>query len=305
MGGLVAGTTRAPITAIIIVFELTNDYHIILPLMITCIISTILSSKLSRESIYTLKLLLRGINLKEGTQLNVMNSIFIKGIYEKKFNEINVTDNFSKVVNTVITQPGSEFPVLNNKNEVLGMITMNSIKDYLFDRESLQNVLIAADIANTKFEVLTEDDTCQTALDKMSRFHLDSLPVVDSERSNVIIGMLCSTDIQEAYQKEIDRRELSENLASSIVMKENEANIHFLEGYSINEIKTPNSFVGKTIRELNIRARFGVDVLSIKQKTARDEKIIPIPNPDFKIQQRDILIVAGEIKNINLLKNLQ
>jgi len=305
MGGLVAGTTRAPITAIIIVFELTNDYHIILPLMITCIISTILSSKLSRESIYTLKLLLRGINLKEGTQLNVMNSIFIKGIYEKKFNKINVTDNFSKVVNTVITQPGSEFPVLNNKNEVLGMITMNSIKDYLFDRESLQNVLIAADIANTKFEALTEDDTCQTALDKMSRFHLDSLPVVESEKSKVIIGMLCSTDIQEAYQKEIDRRELSEHLASSIVMKENEANIHFLEGYSINEIKTPNSFVGKTIRELNIRARFGVDVLSIKQKTARDEKIIPIPNPDFKIQQQDILIVAGEIKNINLLKNLQ
>jgi len=59
MGGLVAGTTRAPITAIIIVFELTNDYNIILPLMITCIISVILSAKLSRESIYTLKLLMR------------------------------------------------------------------------------------------------------------------------------------------------------------------------------------------------------------------------------------------------------
>ncbi|MCW9097733.1 MAG: chloride channel protein, partial [Ignavibacteriaceae bacterium] len=53
MGGLVAGTTRAPITAIIIVFELTNDYSIILPLMVTCIISLILSSRLTRESIYT------------------------------------------------------------------------------------------------------------------------------------------------------------------------------------------------------------------------------------------------------------
>jgi chloride channel protein, CIC family len=65
MGGLVTGTTRTPITAILIVFELTKDYNIILPLMITCIISMIISSKLSRESIYTLKLLLRNINIKD------------------------------------------------------------------------------------------------------------------------------------------------------------------------------------------------------------------------------------------------
>ncbi len=305
MGGLVAGTTRAPITAIIIVFELTNDYHIILPLMITCIISTILSSKLSRESIYTLKLLLRGINLKEGTQLNVMSSIFVKGLYNRHFSKINVTDNFSKVVNLVITQPGSEFPVVNNKEEVLGMITMNSIKDYLFDKESLQNVLIAADIANINIEPLTEDDTCQTALDKMAKYKLESLPVINSEKSRKIIGMLSSADIQSAYQKEIDRRELSENLASSIVMKENETNIHFIEGYSINEIKIPPSFVGKSIRELNIRARYGVDVLSVKKKVKRDVKIMPIPNPDYCIENHDVLIVAGEIKNINLLKNLQ
>ena len=84
MGGLVAGTTRAPITAIIIVFELTYDYEIILPLMITAIVSTIISSYLSRESIYTLKLLLRGINLKEGAETNVMESIPVEDVYEKE-----------------------------------------------------------------------------------------------------------------------------------------------------------------------------------------------------------------------------
>ena len=78
MGGLVAGTTRAPITAIIIVFELTNDYNIVLPLMVTCIISMIVSSKFSRESIYTLKLILRNIKIKEGTEINIMESIYVK-----------------------------------------------------------------------------------------------------------------------------------------------------------------------------------------------------------------------------------
>ena len=83
MGGLVAGTTRAPITAIIIVFELTNDYRIILPLMITCIISTIISTRLTRESIYTLKLLLRNIGIKEGVETNVMESIYAKEVLIK------------------------------------------------------------------------------------------------------------------------------------------------------------------------------------------------------------------------------
>ena len=84
MTGLVAGTTRAPITAIIIVFELTNDYRIVLPLMITGIISTIISTRLSRESIYTLKLVLRNIGIKEGFETNLMESIFVKNIYQER-----------------------------------------------------------------------------------------------------------------------------------------------------------------------------------------------------------------------------
>ena len=111
MGGLVAGTTRAPITAIIIVFELTNDYRIILPLMITCIISMIISSRLSRESIYTLKLLLRNISIKEGTETNVMESVFVKDVYTKDFSAINVTDNFNQVINKVLKGRGPDFPV--------------------------------------------------------------------------------------------------------------------------------------------------------------------------------------------------
>ncbi len=305
MGGLVAGTTRAPITAIIIVFELTNDYRIILPLMITCIISTILSSKLSRESIYTLKLLLRGINLKEGTEINLMNSIFVKDVYDKEFDKIDVSDNFSKIVNKIISGNNPEFPVLSRDNSIIGMISINSIKNYLFEKESLQNLLIAADIADTKFECLHLDDTCGTALEKMTKYKADGLPVVAEKGSKKVIGMIWERDIRVAYQKEVERRELSENLASRIVMKDDELQVNFYEGYSINEIHAPKSFFHKSIKELNIRARFGVDVLSIKRKTKHDYKVMPIPNPDFKIEPDDILIIAGEIKNINLLKNIE
>ena len=273
MGGLVAGTTRAPITAIIIVFELTNDYHIILPLMITCIMSMIVSSKLSRESIYTLKLVLRNIGLKEGMETNLMESISVKDVYRKEFESILVTDNFSQIVNRIIRGKEADFPVVDSEGHVSGMISIHDIKDFLYERDSLQKLLIAGDIANPEFETLSPGDNCQTALDRFRKYSFDGLPVVAGTNSHKIIGVIWRKDIQDAYDREIERRELTSNLASLITMKEEEPMVHFMEGYSIIEIAPPKSFIGKSIRELNIRREYGVDVFLIKIKEKKGEKI--------------------------------
>jgi CIC family chloride channel protein len=304
MGGLVAGTTRAPITAIIIVFELTKDYNIVLPLMVTCIISMIVSSKLSRESIYTLKLVLRNIKIKEGTEINIMESIYVKEVYTANFDSLRVTDNFAQVINALIRGRGPEFPVLDQQDHIRGIISINDIKDYLYERDALKNLLIAGDIARPNPGKLTPDDNCQTALDKMREYDTEGLAVVSSESSERILGMVWLKDIQDAYQKEIERREITTNLASSITMKNEETRVEFLEGYSISEVPPPKSFVGKSIRQLNIRTIYGVDVLSIKTRKNGDEKINAIPSPDYIIGENDTLVVAGEIGNINMLQNI-
>lgn len=304
MGGLVAGTTRAPITAIIIVFEMTNDYNIILPLMVTCIISTILSSKLSRESIYTLKLLLRNIHIKEGTEINIMESILVKNVYTKEYDQISISDNFSKVVNKIIRGKGPEFPVIDKKDNIRGIISMYDIKDYLFEKDSLSSLLIAKDLTIPNYTYLVEDDHCQKALDLMAMHNLEGLPVVISDNSKELIGMVWRKDIQDAYQKEIEIRELTSNLATSITKSQEDKSVFFIEGYSISEITPPPSFIDKSIRDLNIRAKYGVDVLSIKTKGRRGNEVKAIPNPNYVIRDDDTLVIAGEIKNINKLKGM-
>jgi CIC family chloride channel protein len=304
MGGLVAGTTRAPITAIIIVFELTNDYNIILPLMITCIISVILSTKLTRESIYTLKLLMRNIGIKEGMDVNIMESIYVKDVLRTDIETIEESENFNQVVNKVLTGKSSEFPVVNKKYNVKGIISIYDVKEHFFEKEELKDLLIAADIANANFETIPLESNCQVALDKMSRSNLEGLPVITSDNGNRLVGYIWRKDIQDAYQKEIDRMEIASNIASSIVMKDEEKEIHFMEGYTIVEILPPKSFIGKSIRELDIRKKYGVDVLSIKIGKRADAKVKAIPNPNHIFKEDQTIIVAGEIKNINLLKNL-
>ncbi len=303
MGGLVAGTTHAPITAIIIVFELTNDYHIILPLMITCIISTIISTGLSRESIYTLKLVLRNIHIKDGAEINVMKSIFVKDVYTPHAETISNRSNFNDIVNTVIAGRDPLFPVIDGRGKLTGMLSLNDVKDHLFDRDVLQNLLIADDIAVKEFDTVTLDDNCQTALDLIGSGNLEGLPVVHPRRPDTLMGMIWRRDVLEAYNKEIERRDLTSTFASQITMKNIDQSVHFMEGYAITEIPVPNWFVGKSIREINVRAKFAVDILLIRTNTEEGSKIKAIPDPDYVFSFKDSLVIAGEIGRINLLKS--
>ena len=304
MGGLVAGTTHAPITAIIIVFELTNDYRIILPLMITCIISTLLSTKLSRESIYTLKLLRRNIHIRDGAEINVMNSIFVKDVYTPHVETIEEYSNFNDVVNRVIAGQDPYFPVLNDEGNLTGIISIHDIKDYLFERDILQNVLIARDMAFEGVVTVSPEDNCQVVLEKLSEHNLEGIPVVNAKNNRKLIGMIWRKDVLDAYNKEIERRDITATFASRITRKNIDQDVHFMEGYAIIEIATPKNFVGRTIKELDIRAVYGVDVILIRNNTKQGSKIKAIPNPDYRFSYDDSLVIAGEIGKLNLIKSI-
>ncbi len=84
MGAMVAGTTHAPITAIIIIFEMSGNYKIILPMMITCILSTIVASSLKKGSIYTIKLLRRNVDISGGMEQNILRSMEVGRFMEER-----------------------------------------------------------------------------------------------------------------------------------------------------------------------------------------------------------------------------
>jgi trk system potassium uptake protein TrkA len=233
-----------------------------------------------------------------------MESLYVKDIFRKDVETIKDSENFNQIVNKVLKGKSAEYPVIDKDENVKGIISIYDIKGFFLEKDQLKDLLIATDIASTRFESLPPETNCKAALDIMSRYDLEGLPVVNSESGNKLIGYIWRKDIQDAYQKEIERMEIASNLASSISMKEDEKQVHFMEGYSIVEISPPKSFIGKSIRELDIRNKYGVDVLSIKVGKRSDVKVKAIPNPNHIITEDETIIVAGEISSINLLKNL-
>lgn len=304
MGGMVAGTTRAPITAIIIVFEMTKDYTIMLPLMIVCVISMILSSKLSRESIYTLKLLHRNINIKERAEVNIMKNIHVGDCYQKDFLSLPENTKFDEVVSSVISKKVPYVYVHGMNDELMGIISIHNVKDFMFDKDMLQNVLIAGDIVDKSVVRMNLGDNCKMALDEMAKCNYDGLPVVDSDNPNKQIGIIWRKDIDNAYRKEIDKHELTSDLANKIFLSNASHDVTFMEGYMMTELPAPKEFIGKTIREIDIRAIYGVEVLSINSHTKSGKKVNALPQADYRILAEDALIIAGKKEKINILRTL-
>ncbi|MBN1633412.1 MAG: chloride channel protein [Ignavibacteria bacterium] len=303
MAGLVAGTTRAPITAFIIVFEMTANYQIILPLVIVCVISTLISAKLSRESIYTLKLVLKNINLQDGVETNVMESLLVKDIYKKNIDSVDTLNNLEDILDKSIRNSNQVLPVTNSNGLYEGIISITEFLLLFKNREQLNELIIAKDIMNTKVIPLVPEDNCHNAIDRMKTYNIDGIPIVNNHNDRKLIGILWASDIHSQYLKEIERLELITKLTSSIKVKDKESQVTFQIGYIATEIKVPKNFIGKKISELDIRKQFGVEILAVKTIYKGKESFIAFPKSDYIFNNSDKITIAGLAKNVNILKN--
>jgi len=205
MGAIVAGATHAPITAILILFELTDDYRIILPLMLTCIISTVTTSQLKRESIYTMKLIRRGIDVRAGKEISILKSMLVKDFMIRNVVPISENLDLNTLLHLIKEGTSSYFPVLNGNEELVGILSLRDIRPVLLE-EGLMNLVIAKDIMTEAVLTLTSDQNLYDAMAKFGSKDIDQLPVVDTKNPKKVIGMLKRTDVIAAYNNAIIER---------------------------------------------------------------------------------------------------
>lgn len=202
MGAVVAATTHGPLQAILIIFEMTGDYKIILPLMITCIISCLVSRRLSGESIYTFKLIRRGINIKAGKEVNVLKSIPIKEVMNAEVETIPESLSLGKLKDKISKSKYTSFPVVNDKGELTGMFSFFDYHEVLYD-ENLQELVLAKELATQDVVTVSIEDNLSTALEEISRGDYSLLPVVSPDNPLQMLGVLTRRDIMEAYDQAV------------------------------------------------------------------------------------------------------
>lgn len=194
MGGVFAASAQAPITGILMLFEMTNDYHLILPLMVTCIISYVLFGVLSKKSIYTMKLARRGLDLEQYRRPDVLKDVFVHDVMDIKPESIRAEYTAQKAVKEVANSPHHGFPVIGNDGRVVGMITRRELRKAVLDG---QEDITVDKMLKKELVYIYEDEPISNAVSFMSSHGVGRLPVLD--KNEQLVGIISRTDIIRAY----------------------------------------------------------------------------------------------------------
>jgi CIC family chloride channel protein len=205
MGALLAGTTHAPVTAILLIFELSGSYHIILPLLMACILSTITASLLKRGSIYSLKLLRRGVEISHGREQTILKRITVRDVMVSDVKSVLESAPMVKVVDLFRKFNLSCLSVVNHKGELVGMISFHDIAGAASEEE-MSYLLIARDMADTKVDTVVPTDTLDKVLEKMEAEKVGQLPMVAEDGSGKLMGLVVERDVINAYESELRLR---------------------------------------------------------------------------------------------------
>lgn len=304
MAAMVAATTHAPVTAVLIIFELTAEYSVILPLMVSSILAMVVSSRLLKgSSIYTLKLERRGINIHGGTDINVLDKIKISSLKQKIMDTVDEHISLRGLLEKMSISTASNIYVKNDSGKLVGIVTHSAMRRYLNHHEDISATVTAHDIMNSSIEVITDSTPIHEALRKMNEMDLEALPVVDAD--NKLTGEVERRSIVNQYQEVLIQTDSAKAVKAS--MKYVEKHFHekteVIPGFYVARINAPSAFINQTLQSINVRHAYGVDVLVVRRGKAGQVKDM-IPSPNMKFLSTDQLLVFGEQNKVEAICNI-
>ena len=159
MSAMVAATTHAPITAFMVIFEMTGDYKLILPLMICSILASFIASAIKKDSIYTQKLTRRGVDLSKGMEVTIMQATRVSDVMKTDMVVLNESERFNDLLQKVINENAINYYVVDEEARYQGSFTVHDVKEFL-NEKSLASLIVAKDIVSisSKLAVTLDED---------------------------------------------------------------------------------------------------------------------------------------------------
>jgi len=303
MGAVLAGVNSIPISAILIIFEMTQDYTFILPLMLAIVMSTTIVQVFLKGSIHMKHLEREGYKISSGRDTNILRSIFVIDVMRSDILLIPEKTSISKLISMLLASPHATFYTIDKDKNLVGTITENELLPIITEYQYIRDTFIAGDIAKPFVVTVFKMHDLDYVLKLFGNNNVDQFPVVTQENPNKAIGTIRRQDVITAYNRESLKHNLTDGLANEIKSIEKTHVSKVADGYSIIEHSVISEFIGKTLVELRLRNKYGLEVLMIKQGKSpfsdkETESKIIVSNPNYKIKAGDVLVLFGSDKNI-------
>jgi len=279
MAAVLAGSVHAPLTAILLLFEMTRDYHIILPLMFAVIISLLISRQLERDSVYARGLARHGIRLERGRDVEVLETMSVGEVMQVEPAILNENSTIAEASELFLRKRHHGLPVVNEIGELTGVLTLQDLDGVDPAEWSTRKV---SEVCSRDLLVTFPDETIGSALRRMGLRDIGRLPVVDRNDQRKLMGLLRRTDLVRAYEAALTRREANRHHQQQTRLDA------MTGGMTVNEyvIRAGAPCEGKTISS----AGFPKDCIIASLRRGRETLI---PRGDTPLKAGDILAVVA------------
>ena len=303
MGAIAAGTTHAPLSAIMVIFEMTGNYAIILPLMVSCILANFVSRRLKPESLHLDTLVRRGVKLPRALEELVMEQTTARDIMREDRDTVRDTTPFPDIFGRFLETRRNHVYVIDAAGRFCGAVSLHDVKRVLDQSQSLGFVL-AVDVMREDFPCVPLDERLTRVLERFAEFEHERLPVVRSAQDRTFMGLVSKRDVIALYNQEVLHR-------PALLAKfttEDEAEPTFVElpsPYRVDQVDVPATMVGQKLSALELQTRYDATILVIKRRSdGLGEKRI-FPRGDTLLEAGDRIVLIAPAEQLERLKQVR
>jgi CIC family chloride channel protein len=287
LGAFLAGTSHAPLTALFLLWEMTRSDTIALPSMIATITALVVARAIETESIDEFRLAREGKTLQIGRERLALALIPVSAVVTKNVTIVSENTSLAEVLRTAGETAQSTLPVIDSDGALAGTIVVRDLLSVIGGGQELGPLVNAFDICNAHSPSVMLDANLDEASQLMEHDGLDEITVVERVTRR-FLGLVTSRQIAQALNR------VSVSLST---LATRDPNIYWATGYRVTRVSVPANAVGKTLRQLDPRARFSVTVLAVQDANSPDGGFAPI-TPDRPLKEGDEVIAAGRPQDI-------
>jgi len=297
MAAVFSAAARAPLTSMLIVFEMSNDYRLILPLMTAGMIASTFANWLQADSIYSLKLTKRGIRFEQGRDMDIMQTVQVEEVMNKSpitiKSEQSVADLFAAFQESNL----GGFPVMTSEKELYGIVTMQDMESIIYDMErtlhrkevNLKDLKVW-DVATPEPVTVFPDEPIWSAIKKMGPRDLARLPVVSRNNPKQLVGIISRSEIVRAYNLGLMRKQNDE-------LSHDRSTLRKVTGLEFIEIEVEPNCIGTGKRLADISLPQNTNIVSILRYGS-----VLVPDGNTKILPGDVITVLCVSNQIQAVK---
>jgi len=247
MAAVFAGVTRAPMSSIVMIFEVSGSYELILPLLLAAVIATLGADLMHPESVYDVMLSRRGLSLLRMREIDLLQTVRVGEVMDRDIPTVYAESSLRELADRLVASHHHGFVVVSREDpeRMVGIVTLTDLERAR--RDGLDTTTPISALCTQQVASATENEPASEVLERMGRMGIGRMPVVARDDAVKPIGFVRQTDLARAYYLAVSRERSQDELHEELRLRD-------LTGQEIVEVKVPVGAVlaGRTLRDAQL-----------------------------------------------------